>query len=103
VAALNHPNILSIHDFGTSDGIAFAVTELLEGESLRDRLEGVALAPRRAIDIAIPIARGLAAAHEKGVVNRHLKPANVVLTSDGRVKILDFGLAKKGGVGPAGT
>ena len=98
VAALNHPNILSIHDFGTHDGIAYVVTELLEGETLRARLEAGALPQRRAVEIAIQIARGLAAAHEKGIVHRDLKPENVFLTSDGRVKILDFGLAKR--VGP---
>ncbi|HET9795574.1 MAG TPA: protein kinase, partial [Thermoanaerobaculia bacterium] len=96
VAALNHPNILSIHDFGSHDGVAYAVTELLEGETLRSRLEGgAALPPRRAVEIATAIARGLAAAHEKGIIHRDLKPDNVFLTSDGRVKILDFGLAKK--------
>jgi non-specific serine/threonine protein kinase len=92
---LNHPNILAIHDFGSHDGVAYAVTELLEGETLRSRLEGgAALSPRRAIDTAIQIARGLAAAHEKGVIHRDMKPENLFLTRDGRVKILDFGLAK---------
>jgi Tol biopolymer transport system component/tRNA A-37 threonylcarbamoyl transferase component Bud32 len=99
VAALNHPNILSIFDFGTHDGVSYAVTELLEGQSLRERLDAGALPSRRAVEIAIQIARGLAAAHEKGVVHRDLKPENVFLTEDGRVKILDFGLAKK--IGPA--
>ena len=103
VAALNHPNILSIHDFGSHDGIAYAVTELLEGETLRAKLEGGPPAARRAIEIAIQIARGLAAAHEKGIVHRDLKPENVFLTSDGRVKILDFGLAKRVGIEAAGT
>jgi hypothetical protein len=98
VAALNHPNILSIHDFGNEAGVAFAVTELLEGETLRARIETGALLERRAVEVAIQIARGLAAAHEKGIVHRDLKPENVFLTSDGRVKILDFGLAKR--VGP---
>ena len=98
VAALNHPNILSIHDFGTSGGVAYAVMELLEGETLRARLEGAALPQRRAVELAIQIARGLAAAHEKGIIHRDLKPENVFLTSDGRVKILDFGLAKKIGM-----
>ncbi len=95
VAALSHPNILSIHDFGTSDGVAYAVMELLEGETLRSRLESAAVPQRRAVEIAIAIARGLAAAHEKGIVHRDLKPENVFLTADNRVKILDFGLAKK--------
>jgi Tol biopolymer transport system component len=94
VAALNHPNILSIHDFGSEDGVAYAATELLEGESLRTRLEGGAMTQRRAVEVAIQIAKGLAAAHEKGVIHRDLKPENLFLTRDGRVKILDFGLAK---------
>ena len=103
VAALNHPNILSIHDFGSENGVAFAVTELLVGETLRARLDEGALAQRRAVEIAIQIAKGLAAAHEKGIVHRDLKPENVFLTSDGRVKILDFGLAKRIGLESAGT
>ena len=103
VAALNHPNILSIHDFGSENGVAFAVTELLVGETLRARVDEGALAQRRAVEIAIQIARGLAAAHEKGIVHRDLKPENVFLTSDGRVKILDFGLAKRIGLESAGT
>ncbi|HET9794412.1 MAG TPA: protein kinase, partial [Thermoanaerobaculia bacterium] len=94
VAALSHPNILSIHDFGDDRGTVYAVTELLEGETLRSRLAGAPLAPRRAVDVALQIARGLAAAHEKGIVHRDLKPENVFVTEDGRVKILDFGLAK---------
>ena len=97
VAALSHPNILAIHDFGTHDGRAYAVTELLEGETLRDRLRGGALPVRKAIESGAQIARGLAAAHEKGIVHRDLKPENVFLTTDGRVKILDFGLARVGG------
>ncbi len=97
VAALSHPNILAIHDFGRIDDTAFAVMELLEGETLRERLSSGAIAPRRAIEIAAQIAHGLAAAHEKGIVHRDLKPDNVFLTKDGRVKILDFGLAKVGG------
>ena len=94
VAALSHPNILAIHDFGREGGVAYAVAELLEGESLRARLELGAIPQRRAVEIAIQIARGLAAAHEKGIVHRDMKPENVFLTRDGRVKILDFGLAK---------
>jgi Tol biopolymer transport system component len=94
VAALNHPNILSIHDFGESDGVVFAVMELLEGESLRSRLDGGPIPPRKAVDQAIQILHGLAAAHEKGIVHRDLKPDNLFVTADGRVKILDFGLAK---------
>ncbi len=94
VAALNHPNILSLHDFGKEGNVAYAVMELLEGESLRQRLDGGAIPRRRAVEIAVQIAKGLAAAHEKGVVHRDLKPENLFLTRDGRVKILDFGLAK---------
>ncbi|HET7451886.1 MAG TPA: protein kinase [Thermoanaerobaculia bacterium] len=94
VAALSHPNILSIHDFGREGGIAYAVAELLEGENLRSRLDLGAIPQRRAVEIAVAIARGLAAAHEKGIVHRDMKPENVFLTKDGRVKILDFGLAK---------
>lgn len=93
-AALNHPNILSIHDVGEDRGIPYVVTELLEGESLRERMRTGALPTRKAIDFARQIANGLAAAHAKGIVHRDLKPENLFITSDGRVKILDFGLAK---------
>jgi serine/threonine protein kinase/Tol biopolymer transport system component len=92
--SLNHPNILAIYDIGTHDGAPYVVSELLEGETLRERLGGEAFAPRRAIGHALQIAQGLAAAHEKGIVHRDLKPENVFVTSDGRLKILDFGLAK---------
>jgi Tol biopolymer transport system component len=91
---LNHPNITAVYDVGTLDGSPYVVTELLEGETLRSRLGGGALAPRRAIDYAIQVAHGLAAAHEKGIVHRDLKPENLFVTKDGRLKILDFGLAK---------
>jgi Tol biopolymer transport system component len=94
VAALSHPNIMAIHDFGESDGMAYAVMELLEGETLRDALAHGALPARKAIAYAIQIANGLAAAHEKGIVHRDLKPENVFVTPDERVKILDFGLAR---------
>jgi serine/threonine protein kinase/Tol biopolymer transport system component len=93
-SALNHPNILAIHDIGSHEGGPYVVSELLEGETLRERMGGTALAPRRTIEIAKQIALGLAAAHEKGIVHRDLKPENVFLTSDARVKILDFGIAK---------
>jgi eukaryotic-like serine/threonine-protein kinase len=101
VAAISHPNILSIFDFGAQEGIAYAVMELLEGETLQEALRGGALPLRRATDGALQIAQGLAAAHEKGVVHRDLKPGNVFMTKDGRVKILDFGLAKPTTAGPA--
>jgi eukaryotic-like serine/threonine-protein kinase len=92
--ALNHPNITAVYDFGMHDGAPYIVTELLEGETLRSRLGPGAISPRKAIEYAVQIAKGLAAAHEKGIVHRDLKPENVFLTKDGRVKILDFGLAK---------
>ncbi|HEY3172567.1 MAG TPA: serine/threonine-protein kinase, partial [Thermoanaerobaculia bacterium] len=91
---LNHPNVTAVYDIGTVDGAPYVVTELLEGETLRSRLAGGPLAPRRAIEYSIQIAHGLAAAHEKGIVHRDLKPENLFVTRDGRVKILDFGLAK---------
>jgi eukaryotic-like serine/threonine-protein kinase len=94
VAALSHPNLLGIYDFGTHDGVVYAVTELLSGETLRDRLAAGPIPRRKAIEYALQIARGLAAAHEHGVAHRDLKPENVFVTDDGRVKILDFGLAK---------
>ena len=92
--ALNHPNILAIHDVGKHDDFPYVVSELLEGETLRERIAGAALPQRKAIDYALQVARGLAAAHEKGIVHRDLKPENIFVTRDGRVKILDFGLAK---------
>jgi serine/threonine protein kinase len=93
-SALNHPNILVIFDLGTFEGSTYVVSELLEGQTLRERLlEGV-LSPRKAIEYAAQIARGLAAAHEKGIIHRDLKPENIFITTDGHVKILDFGLAK---------
>ena len=91
---LNHPNLLTIFDVGSSQGTPYLVSELLEGETLRARLERAPLAPRKAVEAAYQMAQGLAAAHEKGVVHRDLKPDNVFLTRDGRVKILDFGIAK---------
>ncbi len=94
LARLSHPNILAIHEFGHEGATAFAVTELLEGETLGERLGRGALPWRKAVDIAAAIAEGIAAAHDQGIVHRDLKPANVFLTSDGRVKVLDFGLAR---------
>src|SRR3954470_5558337 len=93
-AALNHPNILSIYDIGEDRGAPYVVSELLEGESLRERLRAGPLSSRKALDYAQQIAKGLAAAHDKGIVHRDLKPENLFITSDGRAKILDFGLAK---------
>ncbi len=95
VAALTHPNILDIHDFGNEAGATFVVTELLVGETLGERLRRGALSWRSAVDIGLSIAEGLAAAHGCGVVHRDLKPENVFLVSDGGVKILDFGLARR--------
>ena len=94
VAALAHPNILVLHDFGSDQGVTFVVTELLEGETLRQRIGPAGMPWRKAVELAVAIADGLAAAHVKGIVHRDLKPDNVFVTSDERVKILDFGLAK---------
>jgi serine/threonine protein kinase/Tol biopolymer transport system component len=93
-AALSHPHILSIYDIGDDHGAPYIVSELLEGDTLREHLRGGTLSSRKAIDYARQIASGLAAAHEKGIVHRDLKPENLFVTNDGRVKILDFGLAK---------
>src|SRR5438309_1533228 len=92
--ALNHPNILAIYDVGTHDGSPYIVSELLEGEELREQLNDSPLPQRKALDYAQQIAQGLAAAHERGITHRDLKPENLFVTTDGRVKILDFGLAK---------
>src|SRR5688572_13215093 len=92
--ALNHPNILSIYDVGKHDSSPYVVSELLQGETLRTRISGTPLSPRRAIDYALQITHGLAAAHTKGIIHRDLKPDNIFITNDGRLKILDFGLAK---------
>src|SRR5215207_9350246 len=92
--ALNHPNVLAIHDVETHDGAPFVVSELLEGHTLREQLRGTPLPRRKALDYAVQIAAGLAAAHECGIVHRDLKPENLFVTADGRLKILDFGLAK---------
>jgi serine/threonine protein kinase len=93
-SALNHPNIVTLHDVGQHEGVPYVVQELLEGETLRERMGGVAVPVRRVIDYGVQIANGLAAAHEKGIVHRDLKPENLFVTKDERVKILDFGLAK---------
>ena len=93
-ARLSHPNILHVYDVGQHEGNPYLVTELLKGETLRERLEGGPLSVRRAIEFATAVAQGLAAAHDEGIVHRDLKPENLFLTADGRVKILDFGLAK---------
>ncbi len=92
--ALNHPNIVAIYDVGEHEGVPYLVTELLEGESLRELLVEGKFPIRRAIDIGAQIAEGLAAAHDKGIVHRDIKPGNVFVTKDGRAKILDFGLAR---------
>ena len=93
-AALNHPNILAVYQMGTYEGMPYLVSELLEGETLRESLSRGPVVLRKAIDYGVQIAHGLAAAHEKGIVHRDLKPENLFVTRDGRVKILDFGLAK---------
>ncbi|HLG57991.1 MAG TPA: protein kinase [Vicinamibacterales bacterium] len=93
-AALNHPNILALYDIGRTETGPYIVSELLNGETLRSALDRGAMPVRKAIEYAVQIARGLAAAHERGIVHRDLKPENVFVTSDGHVKILDFGLAK---------
>ena len=90
---LDHPNIVVVHDVGRHEGSPYIVTELLEGESLREKL-GAPLPARKVVEYAVQIANGLAAAHEKGIVHRDLKPENLFVTKDGRVKILDFGVAK---------
>jgi serine/threonine protein kinase len=101
VAALSHPNILAIFDVGEADGKFYAATELLEGQTLRERLASGPLPPRKAIECGVQLARGLASAHDKGIVHRDLKPENIFMVNDGQIKILDFGLAKAVGAGPA--
>jgi eukaryotic-like serine/threonine-protein kinase len=93
-AALNHPNIVSIYHVGEHEGAPYIVTELLHGESLRDRLHRGAMCVRDVLDAGADISRALATAHHAGVIHRDLKPENIFLTKDGRVKVLDFGLAK---------
>jgi serine/threonine protein kinase/tetratricopeptide (TPR) repeat protein len=92
--ALNHPSIVAVHDVGTDHGAPYVVSELLEGQTLRRRLDGGPLSLPKTLDVALQIARGLAAAHDKGIVHRDLKPENIFITDDNRAKILDFGLAK---------
>jgi serine/threonine protein kinase/Tol biopolymer transport system component len=101
IAALNHPNIIAIYDVGTHGEVPFLVTELLEGESLRERLNRGPIPLRKTIEIATQVAQALSAAHERGIVHRDLKPDNVYLTKDGHTKLLDFGLAKEQAAGAA--
>src|SRR5215467_2791702 len=91
---LNHPNVTIVYDIGQHDGAPYVVQELLEGQTLRAELAGGRFSSRKAIEYAVQIAQGLSAAHEKGIVHRDLKPENIFVTRDGRIKILDFGLAK---------
>ncbi|MGO8812993.1 MAG: protein kinase domain-containing protein [Candidatus Sulfotelmatobacter sp.] len=93
-AALNHPNILAVYQMGTHDGVPYLVSELLEGRTLTETIRRAPLPYRKTIDYAVQIAHGLAAAHEKGIIHRDLKPDNIFVTREGRIKILDFGLAK---------
>ncbi|HTQ61875.1 MAG TPA: serine/threonine-protein kinase, partial [Candidatus Solibacter sp.] len=95
VAALNHPNILAVHDTGFHDGVQFIVMELLDGKTLRDMLKEDPIPVRKALALFQQVANGLAAAHDKRIVHRDLKPENIFITKDGRAKILDFGLAKQ--------
>src|ERR1700720_4320201 len=95
LSTLNHPNVLAIYDVGEQNGIRFLVSEFLEGQSLREVLAAGTLPRRKLIEYALDVAKGLAAAHEKGIVHRDLKPDNVFITRDDRVKVLDFGLAKQ--------
>ncbi len=101
LATLNHPNILTIYDAGLHEGAPYLVSELLEGKTLRDETNGGALPVRKAVEYALQIANGLAAAHGKGIIHRDLKPENIFVTNDGRVKVLDFGLAKLCNPSPA--
>jgi Tol biopolymer transport system component len=100
VASLNHPHILAVYDIGSDDGTDYVVFELLEGQTLRQRLESGPLPARKVVEYGVQICRGLAAAHGQGIVHRDLKPENLFLTAGGQVKILDFGLAKQ--TGPSG-
>ncbi len=95
LSTVNHPNILAIHDVGSQEGVHYLVSEFLEGQTLREKMNAGPLSQRRVIEYALEMAKGLAAAHDKGIVHRDLKPDNIFVTKDGRVKILDFGLAKQ--------
>jgi serine/threonine protein kinase len=99
--ALNHPNILAVYDVGTHDGAPYLVTELLEGETLRSRMDADRIPLSKALELARQVASGLAAAHAKGITHRDIKPENLFVTTDGRAKILDFGLAKQSGAAKA--
>ena len=101
LSTVNHPNILAIHDVGAQGDLHYLVSELLEGQTLREKMNAGPLSQRRVTEYAVEMARGLAAAHDKGIVHRDLKPDNIFITKDGRVKILDFGLAKQA-IGEAG-
>src|SRR5262249_8325882 len=94
VASLNHPHVGAVHDVGTHEGVPYLVTELLEGETLRQVLAHRSPAPRQMLAFVLQAARGVAAAHRRGIVHRDLKPENLFLTTDGRIKVLDFGLAR---------
>jgi eukaryotic-like serine/threonine-protein kinase len=94
IAALNHPNIVSVYDVGVADNVHYIVTELIEGDTLRRRIPPQGISARKAIELAVQLANGLAAAHDQGIAHRDLKPENILITKDGRLKILDFGLAK---------
>jgi serine/threonine-protein kinase len=98
---LNHPNILAVYDFGLDNGRFYIASELVEGESLRDRVVRGQISVRELYRIAVQLADGMAVAHAASIIHRDLKPANVMLTPEGRVKILDFGLARQAGVARA--
>src|SRR5262245_5450167 len=102
VAALSHPNILALYDVGREDGVSYVVTELLRGATLRERLAQGRIPAREALEVALQVARGLAAAHARALIHRDLKPENVFVTSDGVAKLLDFGLARFEDRSPAG-